>query len=517
MIINSLNINQLFSILKPIETSIYSPVQSLEFRNISKNFGNFCALKNISLQIPVNSIYCLLGENGAGKSTLMKILAGVYQPDSGSIYLSGSEINFSSPHDAIDKGIGMIYQHFMLIEDFTVLENVILGNEFVKNAKIDFKKTYKILNDLIAKYNLNLDLKKKISTLSVGEQQKVEILKILYRNPDIIILDEPTAVLSPDEIKNLFAIIKRFKEENKTVILITHKLNEVKEISDYVSVLRRGELVFTSETKNLDIDKLAFEIIGEKFEISDFEKQIIDDESVLLEFLNVNTSSIEKNNLKNFSFNLNKYEIHGICGVEGNGQSELVDILAGLDEDFSGELNLKTKKISVVPDDRIKKGLIAEYDIPENIFIKSSQNIYNKSEHRDNSLRLISKYDIRTPDVLQKTKYLSGGNQQKVICAREIELGNDILVFYNPTRGIDIKATYSIQSKIIDERNKGKAVLLISSDIDELLSLSDRLSIIYRGEIIKTYEKNEFQNLLQEDRNLLQQEIGKLMIGIKLK
>lgn len=490
-------------------------MQSLEFKNISKFFGSFQALKNISLQIPGNSIYCLLGENGAGKSTLMKILAGVYEPDSGNIVLNGSDVSFISTHDAIDKGIGMIYQHFMLIEDFTVLENVILGKEAVKNIEIDFKKTKQILNELIIKYNLKLDLKKKISSLSIGEQQRVEILKILYRNPEIIILDEPTAVLSPDEIKNLFDIIKRFKEEGKTVILITHKLNEVKAISDYVSVLRRGELVFTSETKNLDIEKLAYEIIGEKFEIREFEKPYVENENVVIEFNNVNVSNNEKNNLKNFNISLKSYEVHGICGVEGNGQNELVDILAGLSENFAGEINYKTRKISVVPDDRIKKGLIAEYDIPENIFIKSGDSIYNKNKHKDNSLRLISKYDIRTSDVFKKVKYLSGGNQQKVICAREIELDNDVLVFYNPTRGIDIKAAYSIQSKIIEERNKGKAVLLITSDIDELFSLSDTMSVIFYGEIVKFYNKEELSHLLINNKTQLQQEIGKLMIGIR--
>lgn len=445
----------------------------------------------------------------------MKLLAGIYEPDSGSIILNGSEVSFTSTHDAINKGIGMIYQHFMLIEDFTVLENVILGKEATKNIEIDFKKTKEILTGLINKYDLKLDLKKKVSSLSVGEQQKVEILKILYRNPEIIILDEPTAVLSPDEIKNLFDIIKRFKEEGKTVILITHKLSEVKAISDHVSVLRKGELVFTSETKNLDIEKLAFEIIGEKFEIHEFEKPFIENENILIEFNDVYVSSGEKNNLKNFNISLKSYEVHGICGVEGNGQNEIVDILAFLNENFSGEINYKTKKISVVPDDRIKKGLIAEYNIPENIFIKSEESTYNKNKHKDNSLRLISKYDIRTPDVSKKVKYLSGGNQQKVICAREIELDNDVLVFYNPTRGIDIKAAYSIQSKIIEERNKGKAVLLISSDIDELFSVSDRLSIIYCGEIVRSYSKEEFQHLLDNNKALLQQEVGKLMIGIK--
>lgn len=445
----------------------------------------------------------------------MKILAGVYEPDSGSIVLNGNEVNFTSAHDAINKGIGMIYQHFMLIEDFTVLENVILGKEVTKNIEIDFKKTYEVLNSLIAKYDLKLDLKKKISLLSVGEQQKVEILKILYRNPEIIILDEPTAVLSPGEIKNLFDIIKRFKEEGKTVILITHKLSEAKTISDYVSVLRKGELVFTSGTKNLDIEKLAFEIIGEKFEIREFEKPFIENDDILIEFNDVHVSSGEKNNLKNFNISLKSYEVHGICGVEGNGQNEIVDILAFLNENFSGEINYKTRKISIVPDDRIKKGLIAEYDIPENIFIKSAEGTYKKNKYKDNSLRLISKYDIRTPDVFKKVKYLSGGNQQKVICAREIEQDNDVLVFYNPTRGIDIKAAYSIQSKIVEERNKGKAVLLISSDIDELFSLSDRLSIIYCGEIVRSYSKEEFQHLLDNNKALLQQEVGKLMIGIK--
>ncbi len=501
-------------------------MNAVEFHNVSKQFGNFFANDNISFGIEKNTVHCVLGENGAGKSTLMKLLFGIYTPDSGTIKVFDEEVKFNSPHDAIDKKIGMVHQHFMLIDDFTVLENVILGNEISKGVKIDFDRTKKILNELIAKYNLGIDTDKKISEISISHQQKVEILKLLFRDSKILIFDEPTAVLSPVEVNEFFNIINEFKNNGKTIILITHKLNEVRRIADRVSVLRKGRLVYETDNreKSLDIEKLSNAIVGELAMIEIKEKKnIAQDSSVTLDLKNI---SLDKNNvnvLSGLNLHLRGGEIHGICGVEGNGQNEIIDILMGLEGKYSGKYECATKKISLVPDDRIRKGMIKEFSIGENIILKDElRNFISKKILRDISNRIIMNYDVRVSQAGANLGSLSGGNQQKVIVARETELGNDVLIFSHPTRGVDINATLFIHSRIIEERNKGKSILLISSDLDELVSLSDRLSVLYNGKIIKTFDsdklKAETDNLHLEVNPLsnkpLFDQIGKLMIGI---
>lgn len=502
-------------------------MKAVEFINITKRFGNFLANDSISLSIEKNSVHCILGENGAGKSTLMKILFGIYTQDSGNLKLFDQEVTFNSTHDAIEGKVGMVHQHFMLIDDFTILENVILGNEVTKGIKLDFTGAQNIINNLIKKYNLGLDLHKKVSEISISEQQKVEILKLLFRDSEILIFDEPTAVLSPIEVSEFFKIINEFKNDGKTIILITHKLNEVKEISDRVTVLRKGKNVYQTDNlnKQLDIDALSNAIVGE-ITVKETLKKIAPKESgqqnLILKNIYLNKDGLKV--LNDLNLDLNGGEIHGICGVEGNGQNEIVDVIIGLHKNFHGEYKSFSKKISLVPDDRIKKGMVKEYSIGENMILKHSKmNFISEKLLRKVSDYVISKYDVRVSSNNAALSSLSGGNQQKVVFAREIETGNDIMIFSHPTRGVDINATLFIHNKIIEERNKNKAILLISSDLDELITLSDKLSVLYNGNIVKTFDTNQLITFQEDKLHLeidsksnksLYEEIGRLMIGI---
>lgn len=501
---------------------------AIEFINISKSFGKYPANDGITFGITKNTVHCILGENGAGKSTLMKILFGMYKPDSGTLKVFGEDVKFNSPLEAIDKKIGMVHQHFMLIEDFTVLENVILGNEITKGIKLDMAGSEKIINDLIGKYNLGLDPGKKISEISISAQQKVEILKLLFRDSEILIFDEPTAVLSPLEVEEFFKIINEFKNSGKTIVLITHKLNEVRSISDRVSVLRRGKLVYEQDNSDnkLDIESLSKAIVGESNILKSSAK--VKAEVKGEEFLELNNIVLYKNNicvLNGLNLKLKSGEIHGICGVEGNGQNEIVDIILGLESKFTGSKKAGSGKISLVPDDRIKKGMIKEFSIGENVMLKDQDSkLMTLKKLNGISEKVIEKYDVRLSDKSANLESLSGGNQQKVIVAREIEMDNDILIFSHPTRGVDINASVFIHSKIIEERNKGKSILVISADLDELITLSDRLSVIYNGKIIKTFDMIDSDTngitemdieLKQEKYKPLYEQIGKLMIGLE--
>lgn len=490
----------------------------IEFSNITKKFGNLTANDNISFAVRKNSVHCIVGENGAGKSTLMKILFGSYRQDSGKMKVNGKDVSFSSPLDAIANGIGMLHQHFMLIDDFTVMENVILGSEKTRNIRIDFEESRRILEEYIKKYNLDLNLDKKISELSISEQQKVEILKLLYRNSDLIIFDEPTAVLSPVEVLEFFKIIFQFKVEGKTIILITHKLNEVREISDYVSVLRRGRLVYETEKDKLDLKTLSREIVGSveiKDENTGYEYEGAKEEIAVLKNINLLVNKIPV--LNNLELKLKRGEVYGVCGVEGNGQNEVINILFGLEKNFSGSLNILTDKISLVPDDRLKKGMIKEFSVGENLIIKKKDCRYiNNNCLMKAAEETISKYDVRLSDINAPMESLSGGNQQKVIIAREIELGNDLLIFSHPTRGVDIAASAFIHSMILEQKKNGKSVLLVSSDLDEILKLSDRLGVISKGSIVAEFDRSQYNLRNEEEKTILLESIGKLMIGISV-
>lgn len=489
---------------------------AVEFKNITKKFGNFTANDDISFAVKENTVHCILGENGAGKSTLMKVLFGINKPDKGQLFVHGEQVEFKSPHDAINKKIGMLHQHFMLIEDFTVIENVILGREKSKGLKLDYNGVKQELSELIEKYSLGLDPDKKISDISISEQQKVEILKLLYRDSEIIIFDEPTAVLTPIEVEQFFEIIKKFKSEGKTIILITHKLNEVKEVSDKVSVLRKGKLVYETEKEELDVKKLSREIVGEvSVEIAYRTLQFENYKDTAAELINVSLVKNKFKVLRNINLEIRKGEIHGIAGVEGNGQSELTDVLFGLEKNYSGELNTGGIKIALVPDDRLKKGMIKDFNIGENFLLRNSEKKYFSGNLiSDTSKKFIEEYDIRLLDENSNLGSLSGGNQQKAIVAREIETNSEMLIFAHPTRGVDINATSFIHSKIIALRNSGKAVLLVSSDFDELLNLSDRLSVMYKGKIVKTFTSAELDFKDDTELAFLAEKISKYMLGV---
>ena len=488
-------------------------MKAVEFSNITKSFGTLTVNNNVSFAVEENSVHCLLGENGAGKSTLMKILFGTYKQDSGRIKIRGKEVCFKSPLDAIDEKIGMLYQHFMLIDDFTVWENVILGNEMNAGIKIDYEKVKERLNEIIDCYSLGLDINKKICDLTISQEQKVELLKLLYRNSEILIFDEPTAVLSPVEVKEFFKIIKKFKADGKTIIFITHKLNEVKELADRVSILRKGELVYETEKADINIEKLSKEIIGNVELNESAEKTLVSDEN-RKGYVELKDVTLIKNKVKvldNLSMDIKRYEIHGICGVEGNGQSELVDVILRFENNFSGMLKMRDNRVSIVPDDRYRRGMIKEFNVGENILLKKKYGrLITKQYINTTSNYIIQKYDVRTPSFETKLGSLSGGNQQKVIIAREIEEHQNVMIFYHPTRGVDINASTFIHSEIVNLRNAGKAILLVSSDLDELLKLSDRLSIMHKGKIIRTFSETE---LSAENRDVLLDKIGKLMIG----
>jgi general nucleoside transport system ATP-binding protein len=488
---------------------------AVELENITKRFGNFTANDNISLKIPSNKVFCLIGENGAGKSTLMKIIFGLYRPDAGRINVNSVERKIKTAHDAINAGIGMLHQHFMLIEDFTVLENVILGNEISKNLSIDYEKIKNRLSDLIAMYDLNLDPDKKISEIDIGSQQKTELLKLLFRNSDILIFDEPTAVLSPYEVENFFEIIKKFIKEGKTIIFITHKLKEVKQIADNVAVLRKGKLVYEAKGEEIDIEFLSKALVGELEvkETNTGREEITDNTAI--KFENIEFQKNKITHLHNVNLDLKRGEIYGLAGVEGNGQNEIIDLILGFENQTQGFIRRNTNKIGIVPDDRIKKGMIKEFNSGENISLKKAgRNFFFSKYISSLSQKVTEEFDVRASDYLSPLADLSGGNQQKVIFAGEIISDKDLLILHHPTRGVDINATNYIHNRIIEERNKGKAIFLVSSDLDELLTLSDRISVIYSGKIMHTF--GDIQNLIQNagDKNKLLNRIGKFMLGI---
>jgi len=484
---------------------------AVEMINITKRFPGVTANDKINFQLKKGEIHALLGENGAGKSTLMKCLYGLYQHDEGQIFINGKKVEISSPNIAIKYGIGMVHQHFMLVPPFTVAENIVLGSEPTKNFMIDRKKTVEEVNSLSKQYGLNVDSQSAVQDISVGMQQRVEILKALYRGANILILDEPTAVLTPQEVDELIDIMKSLTDEGKSIIFITHKLKEVKAIADRVTVIRNGKLIDTVYTKDTTTNELAKMMVGREV-ILEVDKDKAEPGEVILEAADL----YAKNNrgltaLNGCSFNVHKGEILGIAGVEGNGQSELTEVLTGLRKLEKGAVKLKGKNISSfstrdiiengvghIPEDRQKRGLVLEFTIFENLILgnhykfpyaKNGKMNYNKI--KASARKLIKDFDIRTPSENVMAKSLSGGNQQKVILAREFARDPDLLLAAQPTRGVDVGAIEFIHSKLIEQRDAGKAVLLISLELDEILSLCDRIAVIYEGEIVDILEQEE--------------------------
>lgn len=498
----------------------------IEMKNITKEFPGVVANDNVSIDIKEGEIHAIVGENGAGKSTLMKILYGLYKPDSGQIYFKGNPVEIKSPLDAIRLGIGMVHQHFMLVPSFTVAENIVLGVE-PRRRRIftDYNRAVKMTEELSEEYGLKVDPHARVESLSVGIQQRIEILKVLHKGADIIILDEPTAVLTPQETEELFRVIRRLVDKlGKTVIIITHKLQEVLALSDRVTVMRQGKMVGTLKTQDANEQILAEMMVGREVLFEELEKKDVAREEVL----RVNNIKARDNRgllaLRGVSFSLHSGEILGIAGVEGNGQSELVEVLTGLRQVEEGTfiindieatnmdpLQIRELGVSHIPEDRLSRGLSVDATITENMIIGNHRKEpyavrgihLNRKKIRERTKRLIKEYDVRTPSQDIVAGNLSGGNMQKMIVAREFSFDSKILIVAQPTRGIDIGAIEFVHKEIIEKRNEGAAILLVSADLDEIFRLSDRIITLYEGQIT-----GEFLN-----KEISKKEIGLYMTG----
>ncbi|MGG3694075.1 ABC transporter ATP-binding protein [Heyndrickxia ginsengihumi] len=499
----------------------------IEMLNIRKEFPGIVANDNVTLQLKKGEIHALLGENGAGKSTLMNVLFGLYQPEQGEIRVKGKPVNITNPNIANDLGIGMVHQHFMLIDKFTVTENIILGEEPKKGIAINIKAAEETVKEISEKYGLAVDPRSKISDISIGMQQRVEILKTLYRGADIIIFDEPTAVLTPQEIRELIQIMKTLIKEGKSIILITHKLKEIMEVCDRVTVIRKGEGIGTLNVKDTNTHELANLMVGREV-VFTTEKGPANPKDPVLEIkdLAVN-SSRGVQAIKHLNLNVRSGEIVGIAGVDGNGQSELIEAITGLRKTENGSIrlngkeiqNLKPRKVTEsgighIPEDRHKHGLVLDYSIGENIVLQtyykkpiSKHGVLNYKSIYKKAKEIISIFDVRTPSEYTKARSLSGGNQQKAIIGREIDRNPDLLIAAQPTRGLDVGAIEFIHKRLIEQRDRGKAVLLVSFELDEILNVSDRIAVIYEGQIIDIVDASQ----------TTEQELGLLMAGSKKK
>ena len=495
----------------------------IEMRDITKVFGEFVANDKINLHLRKGEIHALLGENGAGKSTLMNMLAGLLEPTSGEIAVNGQVVNLDSPSKAASLGIGMVHQHFMLVEAFTVAENIILGSELTKNGVLDIAGASKEIKALSERYGLAVDPSAKVADISVGAQQRVEILKTLYRGADILIFDEPTAVLTPSEIDELMAIMKNLVKEGKSIILITHKLDEIRAVSDRVTVIRRGKSIETVEIAGATNADLAEMMVGRSVSFKT-EKQASQPKEVVL---SIKDLVVNENRgvpaVKNLSLDVRAGEIVGIAGIDGNGQSELIQAITGLRKVESGSIELKGDSIvglhprqitelSVghVPEDRHRDGLILEMMISENIALQtyykephSKNGILNYSNITSYAKKLMEEFDVRAASEIVPAAALSGGNQQKAIIAREIDRDPDLLIVSQPTRGLDVGAIEYIHKRLIEERDNGKAVLVVSFELDEILNISDRIAVIHDGKI---------QGIVSPETTN-KQELGVLMAG----
>ena len=499
----------------------------IEMREITKIFGEFVANDKINLELRKGEIHALLGENGAGKSTLMNMLAGLLEPTSGEIVVNGKSEKLDSPSKAASLGIGMVHQHFMLVEAFTVAENIILGSEVTNKGILDLKKANADILELSERYGLAVDPTAKVEDISVGAQQRVEILKTLYRGADILIFDEPTAVLTPAEILELMDIMKTLVKEGKSIILITHKLDEIRAVADRVTVIRRGKSIQTVSIEGATNKDLAEMMVGRSVSFVT-EKEEAQPKEVVLQ---ISDLVVNENRgvpaVKELSLDVRAGEIVGIAGIDGNGQSELIQAITGLRKVKSGSIKIKGQEVvglsprkitemnvSHVPEDRHRDGLVLEMMLSENIALQtyykeplSKNGVLNYNQINSYARKLMEEFDVRAANEIVPASALSGGNQQKAIIAREVDRNPDLLIVSQPTRGLDVGAIEYIHKRLIGERDKGKAVLVVSFELDEIINLSDRIAVIHDGKIqgiVKPSETNK-------------QELGILMAGGEIK
>ena len=478
----------------------------IEMLNITKEFPGIKANDNITLQLKKGEVHALLGENGAGKSTLMSVLFGLYQPESGTIKKDGQVVEIKNPNDATALHIGMVHQHFKLVECFTVLDNIILGCEPCKNGFINRKEARKKVVELSDRYGLKVDPDAKIEDISVGMQQRVEILKMLYRENEILIFDEPTAVLTPQEIDELMEIMRSFTKEGKSILFITHKLAEIMAVADRCTVLRKGKCTGTVDIKDTNAQELSRMMVGRDVQLTVSKKEPKIGKTILsVKDLTV-PSKLHKNDaVKNASLEVRQGEIVCLAGIEGNGQTEFVYALTGLEKPTGGTVELEGKDItrasirtrskagmSHIPEDRHKHGLVLDYTLEENMVLQrywepefQSHGVIRRDAVRKYAQRLIQEYDVRSGQGPTTTvRSMSGGNQQKAIIARELDKGPELLVAVQPTRGLDVGAIENIHKQLVAQRDAGKAVLLVSLELDEVMNLSDRILVMYEGEIV---------------------------------
>ena len=501
---------------------------AIEMLNITKRFPGIVANDNITLQLKRGEIHALLGENGAGKSTLMSVLFGLYQAEEGEIRKDGQVVHINDPNDANDLGIGMVHQHFKLVECFTVLDNIILGVEPNKMGVLQKDEARKKILDLSEKYGLMVDPDAKIEDITVGMQQRTEILKMLYRDNEILIFDEPTAVLTPQEIDELMQIMRNLKAEGKSILFISHKLAEIMAVADRCTILRKGKYIGTVETKNTTAQELSSLMVGRNVNFHIEKKpQKLGDVVLDIEGMTVASKTHNNNAVKNVSLKVRAGEIVCIAGIDGNGQTEFVHGLTGLEPLASGSIKLNgmditkaairkrnTHGMSHIPEDRHKHGLVLDYSLEYNLVLQT----YFESEYtskigflrreniRKTADRLIEEFDVRSGQgAITSARAMSGGNQQKAIIAREIDKNPDLLVAVQPTRGLDVGAIEFVHKQLIERRDSGKAVLLVSLELDEVMDVPDRILVMYEGEIVGEFDP----------KKTTQEELGLYMAGAK--
>ena len=498
----------------------------IEMNHITKKFGAFKANDDITLQVKKGEIHALLGENGAGKSTLMSVLFGLYQPEEGQIKMNGQEVKINNPNDANMLGIGMVHQHFKLVHNFTVLESIVLGHETVKNGVLKMEDARKKVMELSEKYKFKIDPDAYISDITVGMQQRVEILKMLYCDNVVLIFDEPTAVLTPQEVNELMKVMLQLVQEGKSIIFITHKLNEIKAVANRCSVLRKGKYIGTIDVAQTSKEEMSEMMVGRKVNFVIDKKEMNPGEPVL-EVKNMTIhSKNKKDSVKNVSFSVRKGEILTIAGIDGNGQSELVYGITGLMPIDEGEIFLNQKNITKesirqkcldglahIPEDRHKDGLVLDYTLQENLVLQTyyTKEFQNRGFLKFDAIgqyakKLIEQFDIRSAQGEDSmVRGMSGGNQQKAIIARELDRNPEIVIAVQPVRGLDVGAIEYIHKQLIAQRDSGKAVLLVSLELDEVMNVSDRILVMYEGEIVADLNP----------KNTTVEELGLYMAGAK--